>query len=288
MFDANLEKPRNQFRVLTLNLRQRYGNWEERRSVIVDGLRTLQPDILGIAESVKNDGDDQVADLLGEGFSVAHSNTRDSNGMGISIARRWPLGEIHEVDLRISQRTAGFPCTSIVAEVIAPEPIRPFQFVNHFPNWQLDLEYERELQAVAVAKFGEKRSSTRNQQVVMVGDLDADPESASIRFWCGRQSLYGISVCYRDAWESRHDKSAGQTFTPENPTVTDEVVKSMRPFRDWPFRRIDYIFLRFGAHGGNAFDIISCERIFDRPMQGVWASDHFGLTADLAQPSAKP
>jgi endonuclease/exonuclease/phosphatase family metal-dependent hydrolase len=58
----------------------------------------------------------------------------------------------------------------------------------------------------------------------------------------------------------------------------------MRPFRDWPFRRVDYIFLRFGAHGGTALDIAACERIFDELVNGVWASDHFGLVADLARP----
>lgn len=118
----------------------------------------------------------------------------------------------------------------------------------------------------------------------MVGDLDADPEAASVRFWCGRQSLHGTSVCYRDAWASKHRRDPGYTLTPENPLVRDQVIKGMRPFRDWPFRRIDYIFVRFGAHGGNSLDILRCERVFDESICGVWASDHFGLFADLAEP----
>jgi len=32
----------------------------------------------------------------------------------------------------------------------------------------------------------------------------------------------------------------------------------MRPFREWPFRRIDHIFVRFGEHGGLAMDIAVC------------------------------
>jgi hypothetical protein len=40
--------------------------------------------------------------------------------------------------------------------------------------------------------------------VIVAGDLDADPGSASIRFWTGRQALDGFSVCYRDAWEKVH------------------------------------------------------------------------------------
>ncbi|MGI0091888.1 MAG: hypothetical protein ACREBS_09275 [Nitrososphaerales archaeon] len=145
------------------------------------------------------------------------------------------------------------------------------------------------MQAVATARFIEEDIGETAQQVVLVGDLDADPSSTSIRFWTGRQSLSGLSVCYRDAWESTHHQqqegdSTGFTFTPSNPMVSKQLVKGMRPFRDWPFRRIDYIFIRFGAHGGNALDVASCERVFDGPMNGgVWASDHFGLVADLGK-----
>lgn len=252
--------------------------------MLIDGIGAAQPDLVAFAESIKTEEYDQVTDLLGQGFNVAHSKTRDPNGMGISIASRWPLGEVSEVDLNVTPRTAGFPCTTLVAEVIAPDPIGSLLFVNHFPNFQLNFEHERELQAVAAARFVEERVGQSNKQVVMVGDLDADPNAASIRFLSGRQSLSGTSVSYRDAWESTHSEDPGHTFTPRNPLVKDGMVKGMRPFRDWPFRRIDYIFVRFGAHGGNALDISACERIFDEPVNGVWASDHFGLVADLTKP----
>jgi hypothetical protein len=44
----------------------------------------------------------------------------------------------------------------------------------------------------------------------------------------------------------------------------DGIVRGMKPFRDWPFRSIDYIFVRFGAHGSNALDIVKCERMRGR------------------------
>jgi endonuclease/exonuclease/phosphatase family metal-dependent hydrolase len=205
--------------------------------------------------------------------------------MGVSLASRWPLREVQEVDLNVTPRTAGFPCTTLIADVMAPAPIGPLLLVNHFPDWQLDFEHERELQAVATARFVEERAGRGDYQVVMVGDLDADPDAASIRFWCGRQSLGGLSVCYRDAWESSHPEEQGHTFTPRNPLVREGVVKGQRPFRDWPFRRIDYIFVRFGSHGGRALDVTTCKRVLDEPVSGVWASDHFGLVADLAAPA---
>lgn len=49
-------------------------------------------------------------------------------------------------------RTGDFACTALVVQLRAPAPIGPLLFVNHFPNWQLAFEYERELQAVVVAR----------------------------------------------------------------------------------------------------------------------------------------
>lgn len=282
--NMNSEKSAKLLRVLTLNLWQRNGAWADRRFVLIERIRVLQPDLVAFHESIKTDEYDQVFDLLGPGFNIVHSKDRDANGMGISIASRWPLGEVKEVDLNVTPRTAGFPCTTLVVEVIAPDPFGSLLFVNHFPNWQLNFEHERELQALVAARFIEERVGQSMQQVVLVGDLDADYDATSIRFWSGRQSLGDMSVCYRDAWESAHPEDSGHTFTPINPLVMNGEVKGMRPFRDWPFRRIDYIFVRFGAHGGNALDIVTCDRIFDEPINGVWASDHFGLIADIANP----
>jgi len=270
--------------VLTLNLWQRYGVWTERRSLLIKGLRALQPDLVAFQESIKNDEYDQARDLLGSAFHIAHQKNRDPQGMGISIASRWPLQDVHELDLSVTPRCVGFPARTLIAEVQTPESVGPLLFVNHFPHWQLSFERERELQAVAAARFIEEQVGKTRRQVVLVGDFDADPDAASVRFWSGRQSLADISVCYRDAWESTHPDDFGHTFTPASPVVMREVVKNMRPFRDWPFRRIDYIFVRFGEHGGQVLDIAACARIFDEPVDGVWASDHFGLVADLAIP----
>jgi hypothetical protein len=79
---------RGVLRVLTLNLLQRYGAWADRRSVLINGLRALQPDIAAFQESIKNDEYDQIRDLLGSTFHIVHQKNRDPQGMGISIASR--------------------------------------------------------------------------------------------------------------------------------------------------------------------------------------------------------
>lgn len=122
-------------RIATMNLWGRRGAWAERRSVLIDGFSTLQPDLVAFQEAIKNDEYDQVIDLLGPEFHIAHQADRESDGQGISIASRWPLGEVQEIDLNVTPRTADFACTTLVTEILTPEPIGSLLFVNHLPNW---------------------------------------------------------------------------------------------------------------------------------------------------------
>lgn len=262
-------------RVLTQNLWGIRGDWKARREVLRHGLRLLEPDLVAFIEAIKTDDYDQVVDLLGDEFRVAHQAEREPDGQGASIASRWPLGELHEVDLQVTPRVAGFAATTMVVEVDAPEPYGPLVFANHVPSWQLQYERERELQAVAAATFIENLVGDRDLHVVLAGDFTSDPDAANVRFITGRQSLDGISVCYRDAWESVHPGEPGGTFVGDNALLYDW---------DWPFKRLDYVFVRCGEHGGPTLEIKACELMFDKPVDGVWASDHFGVVADLEPP----
>ena len=272
-------------RVATLNLWGRRGAWEERRRVLAEGFRELAPDLVAFQEGVVRGGYDQVADILGPDYHLAHQTDRElgrggdiENGQGISIASRWPLGEVWEPDLNVTSRTDDFACETLIAEVFAPDPIGALLFVNHLPNWQLTFEYERELQTVIAARTIEEIATARGlRHVVLASDLDATPDAASVRFLRRRQSLGGMSVCYRDACGSTHPGEPGRTFTAENPLVTAENW-------DWELelgRRIDHILVRCSDHGPT-LDIRACERIFDEPMDGVWGSDHSGVVADLS------
>ena len=50
------ETSSGEVRAATLNLWGRRGAWEERRSVLVDGCRTLQPDLVAFPEAIVGDG----------------------------------------------------------------------------------------------------------------------------------------------------------------------------------------------------------------------------------------
>ena len=100
---------------------------------------------------------------------------------------------------------------------------------------------ERELQAAERARFVEEKLAVRDLHVVLMGDFDDTPDSSSVRFWTGRQSLEGLSVAYRDAWEAVHPADPGHTFSPINPLVpAGEMSLELG-------RRIDYILVRCGS-----------------------------------------
>lgn len=258
-------------RVLMQNPEALYGDWPRRRAVLAAGLDDISPDLVAFVETVVTDKYDQPRDLLGPDYHLAHGSARGADGAGITIGSRWPIGQVHQLDLHVTPRVApDFPASTIVAEIDVPQPIGSVLFACTNPSWQMPLELERQMQAVASARLIENLAGDRH--VVLAGDFDATPESTSMRFWRGLHALDGVSVCYRDAWETTHPGEPGHTFTPANGRVLAGPVA-------WDVaRRIDYIMVRCGERGPT-LDVATCERTFEHPVDGVWASDHFGVTA---------
>jgi endonuclease/exonuclease/phosphatase family metal-dependent hydrolase len=248
-----------------MNVWGKRGDWDTRRRQLTALLTRLDPDLLCLQETIVGEHEDQVRELLGDRLDIAHSSAREKDGQGISTACRWPITALRELDLQLGPRTADFAATTLIAKVAAPTG--PVLLVNHFPSWKPSMEAERCTQTVLAARAVEEMRPDPAAPVVVAGDLDADPDSTSIRFWTGRHPLDGISVCYRDAWAAVHPDRPGHTYTPDNPLLVDD---------DWPFRRIDYVLVRFGEHGPS-LRIRDCRIVGDDPA----VSDHYGVLADL-------
>lgn len=265
-------------RVATLNLFGHHDDWPKRRPVLVNGFRDLRPDVIALQEVVKNDAHDQAADVLGADYHIVHQTRGTIDDHRISIASRWPFRQLREMDLHVTPRLADTSTFALVAEIDAPDPVGPLLFATYPTEYRPAFERERERQAVAAARLLETLVDGDRPHIILAGDMNADPDAASMRFWTGRQSLDGMSVCYRDAWESVHPETPGPTFTPDNPLMADANW-------DWPFHQIDHVLVRCSTHGLPTLVISGCERIFDQPSNGAWASDHFGIMADLVVPS---
>jgi endonuclease/exonuclease/phosphatase family metal-dependent hydrolase len=261
-----------QLRVYTHNIFHGEANRKQRQDLLAAGIRALDPDVLVLQETIVTPGEDQVANLLPAGYDIVHSRARGEKGDGVSIASRWPITATSEPDLAVvSPRTHDFACTALLASIAAPPPIGPLLVVNHFPDYHTTHELERERQAVIVAREIEHLVAADPRHVILAGDMDADPDAASMRFFAGKQSLGEMSVCYVNAWDIHHAGEPGATFGAANPLAP----------ATWPFSRIDHILLRCGDDDLPTLEVTRCELAFDEPHDGIYASDHFGLVADF-------
>lgn len=121
---------------------------------------------------------------------------------------------LEEIDQRAAEHGADLPwCATLIVELEAS--FGRLVVAHHKPNWPFPLEAEREQQALRAALAVERYAA--QGPAVVLGDFDATPDAAGVLFWRGRRSLYGVSVCYQDAWETLHPTEPGLTFRPRTP-----------------------------------------------------------------------
>lgn len=261
-------------RVLTFNLFSHHRRWAERREVIRSGINALAPDVVTLQEVVLGADYDQAKEVLGPDYHVFHQGGRSPDGVGAAIASRWPFTVLLEQDLHEpGGDSTGWIGSLAVAEIEVPMPVGPVLLAHHKPTWQLTMEHVRERQAVGSARAIEELLEGSDRHVILAGDFDAAPDTASLRFWTGKQSLDGLCVRYQDAWTAIHQDEPGYTFTPRNGFRS----ASWNPR---PPERIDYVLVRCGAIG-SSLDVTASQIAFDQSVDGVWASDHFAVVADL-------
>lgn len=259
-------------RVLTLNIWNRSGPWDERLAAIREGIETYQPDLIGLQEVLNarapSLGPNQ-ARLIGEdlGYHTAFGPAWELGGgidFGNAILSRWPILRSETFPLPIEGEDES-RCL-LFAEIDAPFAKIPF-FVTHL-NWRLHEGHVREKQVRAITDHVERLAPTDGFPPVLVGDFNAEPDSDEIRFLRGRCSLGGKSVYFADAF-ALAGEGPGATFARSNPFAA--------PLRE-PDRRIDYIFVRGPDQKGRG-EPLEARVVFDQPIRGVFASDHFGVLA---------
>jgi len=264
------------FRCVTFNvLGPANPDWERRSRVIGRALRALEADVVALQEVNVRGG---VEDLLGLDYCITPFSATSEDDTGAALATRAKHRVLEEIDQRTAEHGEDLPwCATLIVEL--ESAVGPLVVAHHKPNWPFPLEVEREQQARRAALAVEEHAGDR--PAVVLGDFDATPESASMLFWRGQRSIDGVSVCYQDAWETARPTDPGLTFTSENPLVRLGEVATAAS------RRIDYVLVRAGRHGP-LLQVLHCDRFLDEPVDGVWASDHYGVIAELAVPEHPP
>ncbi|MGI9031306.1 MAG: endonuclease/exonuclease/phosphatase family protein [Ilumatobacteraceae bacterium] len=264
-------------RVMTLNILGPPNlRWPERR----ERLGALRPDVIALQEVMRTDEYDGVVDLLGADYAAAWFSERSDDGVGGALASRWPMRTLVELDYRVTPRHPDLAwCATLIAEI--DTPVGALIAVHHKPTWPFGDELQRELVAVRAARAVEDLLDGEHRHVVLLGDLDAPPDPASVQFLTGRRSLDGTSVYFQDAWTSVHGDELGFTFDSASELVrAGEVATALS-------RRIDYVQVRGGRHGPT-LRAVDCRLAFAEADDGLHASDHFGVVADLTVPDHPP
>lgn len=262
-------------RVATLNVWGNGPGWPDRRAVIRRSLEPLDAELIALQEVVIDTKSDQGIDLLDTRYDVVHQQRRGADGRGVLLASSWPVIERYEFDLLVTPRVdpGDWLAQLLVLVVQAPSPVGTVIFASPKPSYQRGFEHEREQQAVLATHHLEELVGRHGGHVVVAGDFDASPETASMRFWQGLQSLNDVSVSYQDTWQAMHPPTdPGLTFDPDNP-----LMRGSR--RQRPGRRLDYILIRCNDHGPT-LDTVDSRLFLTLDSDGP-ASDHYGLTADL-------
>jgi len=276
-------------RVFTMNIWNFQGDYGARQRLLRAGVQQLQPDLLAFQEAGYDGSRDQVRDTLdGLGYHVIHQfdgSTTPPGNDACAIAARWPMELLEIVSLQVPPHAAAYSYAALVTRVQVPEPVGPVVFVCAKPSWELNREYERERQAVILAKAVAGHADASGIPPIIAGDFDATPDSASIRFLTGRQSLEGLSVHFRDAWAEAGDGTPGYTWTYLNGSARGVIEAH---FHDRQHeRRIDYIFLGSPHDSARRACIRKARVVLDEPEDNVWASDHYAVYAEIDIPEGR-
>ena len=261
-------------KVLTLNLWHDAGPWRTRAQLIRAEIARLEPDLIGFQEVLRGGDTDLARELVGDaGYHVefvrATGFWRDSRlAFGNAAASRWPI--LARDELRLPDAADGETRAAISVTVDAP--LGPISFTSTHLHWKLHHGAVRERQVRALCDHVRARRPRGGFPPVMVGDFNAEPDSAEIRYVTGLQSLEGRSVYFADAWRVAGDGGRGFTWSNRNGYARASFE---------PDRRIDYVFVGNPAARGVG-RVLRCRVVGCEPVEGVFPSDHFGVFAELA------
>lgn len=280
---------RRPLRVFTMNIWNFDGPYAKRQQILRAGIRKLAPDLLAFQEAGFDGQRDQVREILdGCGYHIVHQFDKLTSPPcqnGCCLASRWPFELVEVLPMQVTAACGGYPYAAMAVRVAAPEPVGLLLFVCVKPSWELNRERERERQAVALDEMIRRHARRTEFPTVIAGDFDATPDSASIRFLTGKQSLEGKSTHYLDAWQQAGNNSAGYTWTYQNGFAAQIIDRCIRQPRH--ARRIDYIFLG-SPHDYSRFARLRSGRVvLDKPVAGIWPSDHYALYAEVDVMPAK-
>ena len=261
----------SRLRVVTLNLWGAEEPLAPRMAGVVEGLRTLAPDVVALQEVREVPGVlPNQARTLGAALGYAHvfepATPFGGGHEGLAILSKLPIHDHRVTELPHAEATER---RILLSACVGDQRI--WVHTTHL-NYRLAHGKQREDQVRFIADRIGATASDGPQ--ILLGDFNARPESDEIRFLRGLTTLGGRRVYFQDAWERWHPGERGFTWALANPYT------ARLAFLE-PDRRLDYIFVSPLRRDGRG-TIHACSIVLDSPSaDGVFPSDHFGLMAEI-------
>lgn len=274
-------------RVATWNVWWRFAHPVARLSRIHDTLRVLDADVIGLQEVWQLDETHQAAQLaagLGLSWEWAPSpqsrlwQARLPAGdpgsralIGLAVLSRWPL--LSPVSYRLPAGDGPDEGRlALAVDVEAPGGRLPFvttQLASSPARSAVRVEQVVELARIVAARRGGPDVA---YPPVLCGDFNAALEADEMRLLEGHLTAPAVpGQVLVNAWRY-HDGPPPPTWDPRNPYAAATFE---------PPATIDHILVGPPGEDGRG-RVLSCRRFADAPLDSGWASDHTGVTVDLA------
>jgi endonuclease/exonuclease/phosphatase family metal-dependent hydrolase len=268
-------------RVLTWNLWWRFGPWKQRQNAITRVLRDLRPDVVGLQEVWACGSDnlaEQLARELGMHWTWAPSPAPErwqkrlgdaTIDIGNAVLSRWPIVDKDVVRLPAPDGDDDGRL-ALYTQLDAPAHPVPF-FTTHLTS-ALDASATRCQQVTALAQFIAAHRGGTVFPPVITGDFNAWPDSDEVRRFGGYKTAPAVAgQVFVDAWEYADPAEPSATWDATNPFVAAGFAPSVR---------IDYIHVGPPGPAGLGH-VLGVRRAGDRPVDGIWPSDHAAVLANL-------
>jgi endonuclease/exonuclease/phosphatase family metal-dependent hydrolase len=240
--------------------------WRDREAGIVETLRSVRPDVVGLQETWRGDGTtqperlaDMVGDLTGVWVPSALPPTPEEAGaeVGIGLLTRWPIRatEVHELP---HPQRPGPPPTALLATL--DHPRGPLHVIVTCTEWEPHFQADQRAQNEALAALATDPRLDGDLPVLLIGDLNAAAD----------QPVFAPLTGLTDTWPAAGGDPAAVTLSSAVPFAPLECTHLID-------RRIDHVLARPGRPGA-AVDAVRAALAGDRPE---YPSDHFAVVVDL-------
>lgn len=255
-------------RVATWNTWSQFGPWEAREPVLFGELARVEPDIVCLQEAWKTDHDSQ-AKRAGEhlGMDWRHLGDGEYGGIvsGHAILSRWPIEQCEKLEIEATE--GGDGAGAAYARIAGPR--EPIDVVSLILDWRLDHSHIRSRQLQEICHWARELGDLFHP-LIMCGDFNSTPDSDELRPLVGLGPVHAPNMIFYDA-VAMSDIEDTATYSQRNPFAAIGM---------YPERQLDHVFSQWPkAHGvGHP---VGAEIIGTNAVDGLYASDHFGVVADL-------